>query len=297
MFAQTEISGWNPRIRRFTPLFRQISDNFLRDLPSLGDLISDISEIYPRSQESETAMVNSVWTKEANEFLISEVAIGHPVRICNYAKIGHGQKNAFWDGVAAALKERTETFLGNSFPSGKTCNTQFDKLLTIQKGNKKNHKWKSGGTEDICEIASGLEEILAEMEEEADHTDLDREAKEGVVALSAAQDLELSKGRVTPETNKKLVIRATPDGEPVKQKDTLDSMLIKVLEDTSVDKDRKHSLEDRKMMLREEEFRESKRVRTEAAEEVRQEARDDALRRDEMSDTILKIAMESIAKK
>ena len=74
-------------------------------------------------------------------------------------------------------------------------------------------------------------------------------------------------------------------------------MLIKVLEDTSVDKDRKHSLEDRKMMLREEEFRESKRVRTEAAEEVRQEARDDALRRDEMSDTILKIAMESIAKK
>ena len=94
-------------------------------------MISDISEIYPRSQESETAMVNSVWTKEANEFLISEVAIGHPVRICNYAKIGHGQKNAFWDGVAAALKERKETFLGNSFPSGKTCNIQFDKLLTI----------------------------------------------------------------------------------------------------------------------------------------------------------------------
>ena len=279
-------------------------------------MISDISEIYPRSQESETAMVNTVWTKDANEFLISEVAIGHPVRICNYAKIGHGQKNAFWDGVAAALKERTETFLGNSFPSGKTCNIQFDKLITIQKGNKKNHKWKSGGTEDVGEIASGLEEILAEMEEEADHADLDREAEEGVVALSAAQDLELSKGRVTPKTNKKLVIRATPDGEPVKQKDTLDSMLIKVLakkadEDNSVDRDRKHSLEDRKMLLREEKFQESKRARTEAAEEareirreaaeearlIRQEARDDALRRDEMSNAILKIAMESIAKK
>ena len=54
------------------------------------------------------------------------------------------------------------------------------------------------------------------MEEEADHADLDREAKEGVVALSAAQDLELSKGRVTPKANKKLVIRTTPDGEPVK---------------------------------------------------------------------------------
>lgn len=177
---------------------RQISDNFLRDLPSLGDLISDISEIYTRSQESETAMVNTVWTKEANEFLISEVAIGHPVRICNYAKIGHDQKNAFWDEVAAALKERTETFLGNSFSSGKTCNIQFDKLLTILRSNKKNHKRKSGGTESVGEIASGLEEILAEMEKEVDHADLDREAKEGVVALSAAQDLELSKGRVTP---------------------------------------------------------------------------------------------------
>ena len=107
------------------------------------------------------------------------------------------------------------------------------------------------------------------------------------------------------KANKKLVIRATPDGEPVKQKDTLDSMLIKVLvkkadEDNSVDRDRKHSLEDRKMLLREEEFQESKRVRTEAAEEarlIRQEARDDALRRDEMSNAILKIAMESIAKK
>lgn len=93
-------------------------------------------------------------------------------------------------------------------------------------------------------------------------------------------------------------------------------MLIKILakkadEDNSVDRDRKHSLEDRKMLLRDEEFQESKRVRTEAAEEareirreaaeearlIRQEARDDALRRDEMSNAILKIAMESIAKK
>ena len=305
MFAQTEISGSNPRVRRFTPLFRQISENFLRESPSLGDLISDISEIYPRSNKPENKMVNTVWTKEANEFLVSEVAIGHPVRICNYAKIGHGQKNAFWDGVAAALKERTETFLGNSFPSGKTCLTQFEKLLTIQKANKKDHKWKSGGTEDIGEIASGLEEIIAEMEEEADHADLDREAKEGVVALSAAQDLELTKGRVTPKANKKPFVRPTPDGEPITQKDTLDSMLIKVLskkadEDTSVDRDRKHSLEDRKMLLREEEFQEAKRVRQEAVEEARlilQEAREDSIRRDEMSKAMLKIAMESLAKK
>ena len=104
------------------------------------------------------------------------------------------------------------------------------------------------------EIASGLEEIIAEMDEEADHADLDRETKEGVVALSAAQDLELTKGRVTPKANKKPFVRPTPDREPIKQKDTLDSMLIKVLfkkadEDTSVERDRKHGLEDRNMLL------------------------------------------------
>ena len=63
------------------------------------------------------------------------------------------------------------------------------------------------------------------------------------------------------------------------------------------------------MLPREEEFQESKRVRTEAAEEargIRREAaeearfirhRDDALRKDEMSSAILKITMESTAKK
>ena len=93
-------------------------------------------------------------------------------------------------------------------------------------------------------------------------------------------------------------------------------MLIKVLfkkaeEDTYVERDRKHGLEDRKMLLREEEFQEAKRVRSEAAEEareirreaaeeahlVRQEAREDATRRDEMSKAVLQIAMESLAKK
>ena len=43
MFAQTEISGWNPRVRRFTPHFRQISDS----LP--------LSELSPYREISPTA--------------------------------------------------------------------------------------------------------------------------------------------------------------------------------------------------------------------------------------------------
>ena len=94
-----------------------------------------------------------------------------------------------------------------------------------------------------------------------------------MVALSAAQNLYLTKGRVTSKANIKPFIDPTSDGEPIKQKDTLDSMLIKVLskkadEDTSVDRDRRHGLEDRKMLLREEEFQEAKRVRSKASEKA-----------------------------
>lgn len=246
-------------------------------------------------------MVNTVWTKEANEHLISEVAIGHPVRNCNYARIGHGQKNAFWDGVASALKDRHETFPSNSYPSSKTCNTQFDKLLAIQQDYKKNHKWKSGSTEDIGEVASGLEDIMAEMEEIADNNELDKDAKEGAAALAINQDNELGTGRVTPKQTKK----RGHDGEPVKQRETLDAMMIQVLAqkiegDSSVDRERKHNMEVRKMNLREEEFQEAKRVRIEAAEETRlarQEARDDSLRRDQMANNILKLALEALSKK
>ena len=250
---------------------------------------------------TQLAMKNTVWIKEANEFLVSEVALGHPVRICNYADIGHGQKNPFWEGVAGALKDRVATFPNNSFPSAKTCQIQFDKLLAMQQEYKKNYKWKSGSTEDIGEVASGLEEILEQIEEAADHADLDKEAKEGVEARFAAQDAELTRGRVTPKANKKKIPRPEPEGE-----ETLDTMLIKVLakkcDDTnsSNDRDRKHDMEERRMKMREEEFHEAKRVRIAYEVEsrtAREEARADALKRDEMTNSILKVALEAMSRK
>lgn len=249
-------------------------------------------------------MVNTVWNKSANEFLVAEVAAGHPTRICNYANIGHGQKNAFWEGVASAGKDRDDLFPSKSHPSGKTCNIQFDKLLAIQQDNKKNRKWKSGSTEDIGEVASGLEEIIMEMEEAADHADLDKEAKAGVAAEAVAQDLELCKGRVTPKAVKKRNVRPEPTDEPVQQKETLDSMLIKVLGkkaegDNDADKERKYGMEVRKMNLKEEEFQEAKRFRIEVAEEsrlMRQEARDDSFKRDQMANNMLKLALDALSK-
>ena len=44
VFAQTEISGWNPRVRRFTPFKFQISASNWR----ISDIIFPRSRIYPR---------------------------------------------------------------------------------------------------------------------------------------------------------------------------------------------------------------------------------------------------------
>ena len=97
---------------------------------------------------------------------------------------------------------------------------------------------------------------MEQIEEAADHADLDREAKEGAAAQSVLQDAELTRGRVTPKSNKKTAApRPEPDGDPVPQKDTLDSMLIKVLakkcDDTSssLDRDRKNQWTTNSAML------------------------------------------------
>jgi hypothetical protein len=109
-------------------------------------------------------------------------------------------------------------------------------------------------------VAFGLEEIMEQLDEAADHADLDREAKEGAAAMSALQDAELTRGRVTPKSTKKAISRPAPERDPLPQKDTLDSMLIKVLakkcEDTSsaIERDRKHVMEERKMKFKEDEF-------------------------------------------
>ena len=54
--------------------------------------------------------INPIWSEAANEFLISEIVIGEPTPCCNYAKIGYGDKSAFWEQVANALKRRTAEF-------------------------------------------------------------------------------------------------------------------------------------------------------------------------------------------
>jgi hypothetical protein len=52
-------------------------------------------------------------------------------------------------GVAGTTKDRDDVFPGGSFPSAKTSQVKFEKLIAMQKEYKKNHKWKSGSTEDI----------------------------------------------------------------------------------------------------------------------------------------------------
>lgn len=113
----------------------------------------------------------------------------------NYAKLGYGTKSIFWESVANALKTRTSEFSSSSFPSAESCCTQFEKLLKERQEAKKNHKFLSGTTEELDEIASGLEDIMQEMEAVAD----DIAAKE---QLTDAQNQEnhLKRGRSTPKS-------------------------------------------------------------------------------------------------
>lgn len=53
---------------------------------------------------------NTLWNKESNGFIISEVLVGHPTRIANYAELKHCQQTKFWEQVSAALKERPQSF-------------------------------------------------------------------------------------------------------------------------------------------------------------------------------------------
>lgn len=148
------------------------------------------------------------WNKATNEFLISEVVIGEPTRCCNYARIGYGTKNIFWEGVSKALETRVAEFAGTSFPSAKTCCAQFEKLMKERQEAKKNHKFKSGTTEELDEIASGLEDIMREMEEVADENNAKDDGDARVEADQRVQEDHLQKGRVTPKSAKKAAVQS-----------------------------------------------------------------------------------------
>ena len=111
---------------------------------------------------------NTIWSKLANEYLIAEIAIGEPTRCCDYAKMGHGQSAIFWAEIAKALQDRIDAFPDSTHPSSRVCQLQFDKLLLQQRKNFADHKWQSGSTEDVGEVASGLEEIMKEIDEQSD---------------------------------------------------------------------------------------------------------------------------------
>lgn len=223
----------------------------------------------PFAMSDNKRKINPIWSKAANEFLISEIVIGEPTRCCSYARIGYGNKSVFWESIANALKTRTAEFATSSFPSAKSCCTQFEKLLKERQDAKKNHKFLSGTTEELDEIACGLEDIMQEMEAVADENAAKDDGDEKVESDQRGQENHLKSGRGTPKSAKKVVAQ-TPvlEGTPVVQKSTVETLLSEILirraersdEKASIRK-RKMDLEERKMQLEEDEFNERKRAR------------------------------------
>jgi hypothetical protein len=152
---------------------------------------------------AEARKKHTIWIKPRNEFLVSEVVIGEPTRCCNYARIGYGTKNLFWEGVSKALETRVTEFAGTALPSAKSCCAQFEKLLRERQDAKKNHKFRSGTTEELDEIACGLEDIMREMEEVLDENNAKDDCDTKVEADQRVQENHLRTGRVTPKSSKK----------------------------------------------------------------------------------------------
>lgn len=142
---------------------------------------------------------NTTWNKVTNGYLTSEVLIGFPTRVANFAELKYGQKQAFWDGVSEALKSRGSDFPNSSFPSAKCCAIQFEKLLKEQQEAKKNHKFKSGTTEELDEVALGVEEIMQDIDRVADLAVLKQEEAKGIEAEAKVQECHLKRGRSTPK--------------------------------------------------------------------------------------------------
>ena len=142
---------------------------------------------------------NTTWNKVTNGYLTSEVLIGFPTRVSIFAEPKFGQKRAFWDDVSEALKSRGSDFPNSSFPGAKCCAIQFEKLLKEQLEAKKYQKFKSGTTEELDEVALGVEEIMQGIDRVANLAVLKQEEAERIEAEARVQECHLKRGRSTPK--------------------------------------------------------------------------------------------------
>ena len=141
------------------------------------------------------------WVKASNEALIAEMLSPEDVRT-PYHKLAYGEKNNYWESIAAGMKSRTADFPGESYPSAKTCAGQFDTLMKAHRDHHVNHQFKSGTTEDVNELASGLQEIMEKIDRVKDEEAADEEMKQGIETDAMVQENQLKKGRSTPKAKK-----------------------------------------------------------------------------------------------
>jgi hypothetical protein len=144
------------------------------------------------------------WGKSSNEALISEMLAPEDVRT-PYHKLAYGEKNSYWEGIALGMKSRPDDFPGESYPSAKTCSGQFDILMQAHRDHHVNHQFKSGTTEDVNELASGLQEIMEEIDRVKDEEAADEEMKQGLETDAMIQENQLKRGRSTPKAKKNAI--------------------------------------------------------------------------------------------
>lgn len=154
--------------------------------------------------DSKKRAPHTKWVKSSNEALISVMLAPEDVRT-PYHKLAYGEKNNYWESIATEMKSRPDDFPGDSFPSAKTCAGQFDILMQAHRDHHVNHQFKSGTTEDVNELASGLQEIMEEMDRVKDDGVADEEMKQGIETDAMVQENHLKKGRSTPKTKKSTI--------------------------------------------------------------------------------------------
>lgn len=180
----------------------EISETFPKSFATSTPDILDITPQISSMTDAPKKRSHTKWNKETNEALIAEINAPEDVRK-PYAKLGYGEKAAYWEAIAVALKSRGNMFPNESYPSSKVCNSQFDILMATHRDHHEKHQFKSGTTEDVSELASGLTEIMEEIGKVADEAAAEEEIKEGIAAEAVQQENMLKKGRVTPKSSKK----------------------------------------------------------------------------------------------
>lgn len=153
------------------------------------DLASSIADAKKRKP-------NTNFDKASNEALLNEIL--NPSRLCEVTRIGHGQHKKFWEEVEDALLSYPDAFPGESFPSFKVCQKQFDFLLAAQRKKRETHKWESGSTEELDETSQALEDILGDMDAIAQLSELDKQKMTDRENEASEQENAASNSRATP---------------------------------------------------------------------------------------------------